>query len=110
MNQREGELGSPSKFKARPFSVNQVTNRTASSNGRNGNGSGGIYKGRVLGNALVVTLGWFQLGYGYISWTNLEPAFSVYFGWNESETKFWGDVNTSVLVLGTWTGSVIMSN
>lgn len=69
----------------------------------------GIRKCRVLSNVLVVTLGWAQYGFGFTSWSNLEPAFQVYFGWSEGETKFWGDMNTSVTVLGGMTGSLIMA-
>ena len=69
----------------------------------------GIYVWRVLGNVLTVTLGWAQYGFGFTSWSNVEPAFQIYFGWSESETKFWGDVSTSVIVLGGMTGSLIMA-
>ena len=65
---------------------------------------------RVLGNVLVVTLGWAQYGFGMTSWTNLEPAFKIYYGWTEDETIFWGDVNTSLTVLGGMTGSLFMAN
>ena len=45
-----------------------------------------------------------------MAWTNVEPAFAVYFGWSESETKFWGDMMTSVVFLGLMTGSSIMAS
>ena len=70
----------------------------------------GIRTCRVLCNVLTVTLGFAQYGFGFTSWSNLEPAFEIYFGWNESETKFWGDLNTSIIVLGGMSGSLIMAS
>ena len=107
--------GSPkNQFKFRSVSTEDVVRTDEASSGANKgqveDRSGGIYKCRVLGNVLTVTLGWFQFGFGTISWTNVEPAFAVYFGWSEDETKFWGDVMTSVIVMGTMTGSLIMAS
>ena len=58
---------------------------------------------------LVITLGFSQFGLGATSWSNLEPAFAVKFGWDKSDTIFWGDLSTSVLILGAMIGALLMA-
>ena len=60
-------------------------------------------------NVLTITLGFAQFGLGTTSWSNLEPAFAIMFGWTVEETEFWGDVSTSSSILGAMIGALLMS-
>ena len=68
-----------------------------------------INKGYIFCNALTISLGFMQNGYGMTSYGITAAAFQVYFGWDDDEARKQNTLITSVTILGAAIGALSCS-